>query len=203
MKERAPTRAIAAIVLLGVALVPLHATATAGTVRRGGHGERRYRPQLPPHASRRRQSCRAIPTPPSISMASIICTTSWRIRGRARSSFSFVHVTSPDMLHWTWQTDETAALLHRPRHVQRHRVSSPRKASRPPSTTARPRAGTRSPSPRTDNSPPGRSPIPSRCATPTARRRKSATGIPTASSSATPTTPSPAAKIRRCSSRRT
>ena len=39
----------------------------------------------------------------SISMAFIICTTSWLTRGKGKTSFSFVHVTSPDMLHWTWQ----------------------------------------------------------------------------------------------------
>lgn len=28
----------------------------------------------------------------------------WEVDGRTRKSFSYVHVTSPDMLHWTWQT---------------------------------------------------------------------------------------------------
>lgn len=28
----------------------------------------------------------------------------WEVDGTKRKGFSFVHVTSPDMLHWTWQT---------------------------------------------------------------------------------------------------
>ncbi|MEO2019836.1 MAG: glycoside hydrolase family 32 protein [Fuerstiella sp.] len=27
----------------------------------------------------------------------------WTVEGKTRKGFSFVHVTSPDMLHWTWQ----------------------------------------------------------------------------------------------------
>ncbi|MFT4688039.1 MAG: hypothetical protein ACKVHO_11485 [Verrucomicrobiia bacterium] len=27
----------------------------------------------------------------------------WTVKGKPRKGFSFVHVTSPDMLHWTWQ----------------------------------------------------------------------------------------------------
>lgn len=27
----------------------------------------------------------------------------WKVKGKTRKGFSFVHVTSPDMLHWTWQ----------------------------------------------------------------------------------------------------
>ena len=33
-----------------------------------------------------------------------ILTHPWTVKGKMRKGFSFVHVTSPDMLHWTWQT---------------------------------------------------------------------------------------------------
>lgn len=32
-----------------------------------------------------------------------ILTHDWKVDGKTRKGFSFVHVTSPDMLHWTWQ----------------------------------------------------------------------------------------------------
>ena len=44
----------------------------------------------------------AIPTRPSTSMAPIICTTSFGHPFQGKGSFSFIHVSSPDMLHWTW-----------------------------------------------------------------------------------------------------
>ena len=33
-----------------------------------------------------------------------ILSHDWTVQGKTRKGFSFVHVTSPDMLHWTWQT---------------------------------------------------------------------------------------------------
>ena len=33
-----------------------------------------------------------------------ILTHEWKVNGKTRKGFSFVHVTSPDMLHWTWQS---------------------------------------------------------------------------------------------------
>ena len=32
-----------------------------------------------------------------------ILTHDWTVDGKVKKGFSFVHVTSPDMLHWTWQ----------------------------------------------------------------------------------------------------
>ncbi len=32
-----------------------------------------------------------------------ILTHPWAVAGKTKKGFSFVHVTSPDMLHWTWQ----------------------------------------------------------------------------------------------------
>jgi beta-fructofuranosidase len=32
-----------------------------------------------------------------------ILTHEWTVDGKTKKGFSFVHVTSPDMLHWTWQ----------------------------------------------------------------------------------------------------
>ncbi len=48
-----------------------------------------------------------------------IFKTSWK----GQLSFAYAHVTSPDMLHWTWQPTKLTAFVYRPRHVQRHGVS--------------------------------------------------------------------------------